>query len=370
MLEGSSSTPPEGAPPGRDSAGDTLQNATTFGSGLLEDQEPWEWTEGIALLETPVASRPTIASNAGQAHGGRRSRWPGGRTIRSAAALLIVGAVATILVVGISAERNNGSATPSATAGSTSLALAASARAESPSAGSPLASGSSGATAFPSVVDAGTSPPATAPVLAPTPYSPDGGSPVLDLGFPGDAKGWPIGQQAGSTQLSLSAGGYVVTASGRSTDHLVDAPLDKGYRRLAVTATAAQSSGRGTAGFGVSCRSAGPVAVMYEFIVLNNGGWLVERRTGTNDVGAPTIVMHGTSFSVPGPKPIAISGICAASADGKTTRLSMFVDGVRLTDVADFTPTPSEGWRGGIVVSTVDVAATVVFASFEERDLD
>ncbi len=193
---------------------------------------------------------------------------------------------------------------------------------------------------------------------------------MLDVRFPGQAADWPIGQQTGLTQLSVSAGGYVVVASGRSTDHLVDAPFDSGRRRLAVTAVASQSSGRGTAGFGVSCRSAGSAQVLYEFVVLNNGGWLVERRDGSADrSAAPTILMHGTSPSVPGPAPITVSGVCAASDDGKTTRLVMVVDGVRLTDIADSTPTPAEGWRGGLAVSTVDAAATVVFSRFEERDL-
>jgi hypothetical protein len=108
---------------------------------------------------------------------------------------------------------------------------------------------------------------------------------------------------------------------------------------------------------------------MYEFIVLNNGGWLVERRDGSPDHSAPpTILMHGSASTVPGKAAISVSGICATSSDGKRVRLALFVDGIRVTEFSD-APAEALAWKGGVVVTTGDVAATVTVTGFEERKL-
>lgn len=202
-------------------------------------------------------------------------------------------------------------------------------------------------------------------------------------------KGWPTGSLTALTSLSYSASGYAIAAEGSNTDHLIASPWQTGYSAVVVTVSASLSSGRGTAGFGVTCETAGsgsapaaspsgsepgPTAsasgsgTTYEFIVLNDGGWLVEHRDGSLDqTAAPTVLMHGTTATVPGVSPISVSGICATSADGHV-RLALYLDDIRLTEITDVPPAASV-WRGGIVVTTGNVAATVTVRSFKERDL-
>jgi hypothetical protein len=243
-----------------------------------------------------------------------------------------------------------------------------------------------------------------APTAPPsTDLSPDTGEVVFSDDFKSGEKGWPTGSLTTLTTLSYSAGGYVIAASGSSTDHLIASPKQTGYSAIAVTVEASQASGRGTAGFGVTCQAVGanpnasqaaaaptatvsasgsagpsaaasaspvaPSSVMYEFIVLNNGGWLVERRGGSPDPAAPpTILMHGSASTVPGKAGISVSGICATSSDGKRVRLALFVGGIRMTEFSDL-PAAATAWKGGVVVTTVDVAATVTVTSFQERNL-
>lgn len=206
-------------------------------------------------------------------------------------------------------------------------------------------------------------------------------------------------------------GRYVISATGSGVDHLIAAPVAESYPSIVSTVAASQSSGRGTAGFGVTCQgtassspgsgssgapasavSPSPVSpspggasaattpaatstaglephLMYEFLVLSNGSWVVERRDGSPSKALPPVVLaHGPSPAVPGTAVVSVSGVCASAANGKAVRLILFVDAVRLADITD-ARSSQDGWRPGLVVTTIDVAAVVSVRHFEERQL-
>jgi hypothetical protein len=315
--------------------------------------------EAEAGGDLPAATVPATGS------GGRRVRRPVVVTAGLAA-------VAAILVVAFSLGYvGNGNAAGPGSSGRSSDAVATS------------AAPSTGPTATPSVLVT------PQPTPQPTPnLSPDGGVVVFDDDFQGARKGWATGSPTTLTALSITPQGYVIAASGQSTDHLIASPQSKGYQALAVTADGSQASGRGSAGFGVTCQAAGRLpseptpgsaagsprasgqpGVIYEFIVLNSGPWLVERRDADPDLTAPPVVlMHGTTTTTPGSHTISVTGICATSADGQRVRLAMYINGLPITEVGDFTDDPAI-WKGGVVVSTGDVPATVTIHRFEVRDL-
>ena len=110
--------------------------------------------------------------------------------------------------------------------------------------------------------------------------------------------------------------------------------------------------------------------ILFEFVVLSNGGWLIARRDGppTRSV-EPVVLMHGTTPSVPGPHALTVSGICASAPDGARTRLILAINGLKVMDFSDVSATVIDGWRGGLVVSTLSAKASVAFRDVEIRDL-
>jgi hypothetical protein len=341
-----------------------------------------------AELVEALLREPEVGERAGDPPRGPQRRRRVRRPLLVTAALLgLAVVVAGGLVLAYGAGVGNGGSP-----GASSRPVASDAAAGSGTPGSSAAGPTSSAEATP------------APTASPsTDLSPDAGEVVFSDDFKSGEKGWPTGSLTTLTTLSYSAGGYVIAASGSSTDHLIASPKQTGYQAIAVTVEASQTSGRGTAGFGVTCQAVGPnpnasaaaatptpsaqasgsagsssasspspatpSSVMYEFIVLNNGGWLVERRGGSPDPGEPpTILMHGSASTVPGKATISVSGICATSSDGKRVRLALFIDGIRMTEFGDL-PAEALSWKGGVVVTTGDVAATVTVTSFEERKL-
>ncbi len=363
--EGSDPTPagPEGAnagsPPDSSAATDATPEATPEATSAtpagrpVDDDAPWEWSEGIEQLISPAAAAAA-----------RRQQF----LLRALLALIVILLVGSLIAsaVALRSGIEAGRATPSASA--VAGALVSSAPSATPD---PYAATASAASASPSAAPPGDSlaPASGTPEDARAPRSPAAGTLVLSNDF-ADANGWPQGKLSSLTDLSVSPGGYVVRAGGRSTDHMLEAPVAASYPRIAVTVTAAQSNSPGTAGFGVICKAGDGSGFIYEFLVLSNGGWLVEKRQGDSGGGPPTILAHGTSNSVPGARPISVSGERSTAADAGSTRLVLSVEGLVLADFADAVPVPAGGWRGGLVVSTVDVAATVVFRHFDERALD
>ena len=103
------------------------------------------------------------------------------------------------------------------------------------------------ATAQPSMPEDSPTPEPTEIVL-----SPDAGRIVFGDDFVDARGGWPTGTTA-LTTTSLGKGFYAITGKGSGTDHLVEAPFQPRISQIAVTALATEGSGRGTAGFGVSC---------------------------------------------------------------------------------------------------------------------
>jgi hypothetical protein len=351
---------PEGANAGSPADSPATPEATSEATSatpaghLVDDDAPWEWSEGIEQLMSPAAAAAA-----------RRQQF----LLRALLALIVILLVGSLIAsaVALRSGIEGARATPSASA--VAGALVSSAPSASPD---PDAATASAASASPSATPTGgesLAPASGTPEDARAPRSPAAGTLVLSNDF-ADANGWPQGKLSSLTELSVSPGGYVVRASGRSTDHMLEAPVAASYPRIAVTVTAAQSNSPGTAGFGVICKAGVGSGFIYEFLVLSNGGWLVEKRQGDSGGGPPTILAHGTSNSVPGARPISVSGECATAADGGSTRLVLSVEGLVLGDFADAVPAPAGGWRGGLVVSTVDVAATVVFRHFDERALD
>ena len=342
--------------------------------------------ETAALLRDPEVGEHHAAEPAAAASR-RRGFRPRGRTAVAAAAVVVVVAIAAGAVL---ATRVGTSANVAATSPATTRALAT----------------------------ATSAPPSATPSIAPSPTDPGddadqsagpsdvdlstgAGKVVFSDDFHDASAGWTT---AGTklTTFSLTSGTYLVSGTGSLTDHLVEAPFADRFSEVVVTAVGSQTSGRGTAGFGVTCGSAAetapdvplpngtptagssaaparsaaasptpaPQGILYEFVILNNGGWLVERRDGSPTRSArPVVLMQGITGVVAGSEPITVSGICATSTDGTRTRLVLAIDGTKVIEFSDLTSEITQGWRGGIVVSTVSTGASVSFTRFEVRNL-
>jgi hypothetical protein len=189
--------------------------------------------------------------------------------------------------------------------------------------------------------------------------------------FRSPSTGWITESSSEHTRYAYTSAGYVVASQGGPLHHLVYAPYNLAVAQLSVRLTATQVASGSRVGFGVTCRrGSGAEQVAYEFIVLNDGRYFVERRDGEPSLAtAPWILVNGISPSVPGTKPVTVVGMCATLADGRTTRLILLVDGATLADFTDATNLPGSGWLAGIDVVSNTKPSTTTATSFEVRDL-
>jgi hypothetical protein len=95
----------------------------------------------------------------------------------------------------------------------------------------------------------------------------------------------------------------------------------------------------------------------------------VERYDGTlSATSNAKTVSKGNSAIVPDTTPITIVGMCS-NLGGGTTRLTLFVNGTKVADVADSTFLSGSGWTGGIVMSSGKTTSVLTVTAWQERNL-
>ena len=226
---------------------------------------------------------------------------------------------------------------------------------------------SRGAVAAPA---ASPSPGAPTPVTTASAIAANQGRVVFSDDFHDSESGWWVSSKPGATG-SYSGGAYITVVSG-AYDWSFAAPYTVPHQQLAVSVTATLNAGAAPeAGFGVDCfRGSGAAQALYEFIVLADSHWLIERQLGSGTV--PKILKSGSlgSAAAPGVIPVTVQGLCATMPNGGTTRLALFVDGSMLADLTDVVPTLADpGWLVELDVSSSDTKPTTASATrFELRD--
>lgn len=198
------------------------------------------------------------------------------------------------------------------------------------------------------------------------------GTLVFTDDFHDSASGWPTGSLASGSSFEYSGGAYVAHAVG-DLHHTAAAPYSAPFPRLSTSVTATQSTDAPLgAGFGVICvQGSGQQELRYELLIELGPEYYVEMRRGQLSITtAPVVLKQGTSSASPGSTPVTVVGDCITAADGKSTRLVLFVDGTMEADVTDPTPAPATGWASEIVISSRSARpSTVTVTRFEERDL-
>jgi hypothetical protein len=207
------------------------------------------------------------------------------------------------------------------------------------------------------------------PVTAHSRLYVDGGTVVFTDGFHDPSSGWPTGTTASGSSYQYSNAGYVIVGKG-TLHHLAPAPHTRPLMQLSIAVSASQTGDTPDgSGFGVTCDTGeGSTELQYTLIVEQPGTWYLERSYGP--VALTNLIKQGPAQVTPGVRPLSITGMCATLADGHTTRLALFVNGVLVADATDSSNAAVHGWVGGIVASSrAGQVTTVTFMKFEERDL-
>jgi hypothetical protein len=198
------------------------------------------------------------------------------------------------------------------------------------------------------------------------------GTSVFADDFTDPNSGWGTGTDDESTYAYTPAG---YSMSSHVPAHFLSyAPYDIPAQQISLSMTAVEAPGADPgAGFGVTCRR-GPDSVSqlrYEFVVSNAGQWFVERNEGALSTTVdPTILNEGSTQLVPGAAALTVSGVCATLADGTTTRLALFLNGVKVIDMLDDAPVDSAGWLGGVLITNAtNDPATAIVSIFSESTL-
>jgi hypothetical protein len=210
-------------------------------------------------------------------------------------------------------------------------------------------------------------------VTAASPLVLSTGTSVFADDFTDPNSGWATGSDDDST-YSYIPGGY--SLSSHVPAHFLSyAPYDVPAQQVSLSMTAVEAPGADPgAGFGVTCRR-GPESasqLRYEFVVSNKGQWFVERNEGDlSTTVEPTVLNEGTTQLVPGAAALTVSGVCATLADGTTTRLALFLNGVKVIDMLDDTPVDSAGWLGGVLTTNAtNDPATAIVSIYNESTLE
>jgi hypothetical protein len=251
------------------------------------------------------------------------------------------------------------------------VAVAAVAALRSTGSSSPSAAASSSAPTDPTTTPTGTSSPASA-TPGPAVTSATQGVVAFSDSFASAGSGWTTESLPSGTKFSYAAGGYRVVAKG-DLHHFAYAPFDQPIPRVAITAefdTDARAAGQ--VGVGVSCdRRVGAESLRYEFLVFPGASWFIEEGQGSLGSGpANNLLKTGRTSVKPGAH-VAVTGSCATAADGRSTELTLFVDGTRVAGLTSTTPVPASttGWVSDLVVGSLGTAARQVTAtSFVVRD--
>lgn len=227
-------------------------------------------------------------------------------------------------------------------------------------------SGGPSSTATPSPTATADPGPVTAPVLATQ------GTAVFTADFRATDSGWPTKTLPSGTSFAYDRGRYVISAKGL-LHHYAFAPWDVPVQRMsaAVTLTQPAKAAVGDGG-GVMCdRGTGANAVRYEFLLLAGSGWFVEESSGPLRTAVTYPVTSGRSPAMPQGRVATVTGVCQTTADNRSTRLTMFIGGVKVADVVRTTPVVGGGWLSSIdVASQTAVVNKVTVTAFEVRDLE
>lgn len=187
--------------------------------------------------------------------------------------------------------------------------------------------------------------------------------------------GWDTASGPSGVTYSYVDGKFVAVAT-EGFWFFEPSPYFQPLQQLSVAATATLDIHTPPdAGFGVDCtRGSGASETTYQFTADADSNWYVTKWTGpSSDTAVPITLKQGTIKGAPAPGqiPVTLVGMCATMADGLTTRLAFFIDGVKVADLTD-TPQPSisAGWLADLVISGSDSGPVTVTATrFEERDL-
>ena len=201
------------------------------------------------------------------------------------------------------------------------------------------------------------------PVLASTTLEAERGRVVFADEFKNSRSGWTTGTSADGTRTAYTDLGFVVVANKKTADHVLHSPYALALPQISVSVTSTSGNSPKGSGPGVGC-SRGPSekTIKYTFLVAVGGGWELMRRDTRPGAKAPaTVLKRGTPPTTPGLDPIVVEGMCATLADGKSTRLVFFVNGIEVADVTDrVADLPSLGWFGDLIIRGQKTAVTTV----------
>jgi hypothetical protein len=212
----------------------------------------------------------------------------------------------------------------------------------------------------------------TAAVTATTNVAENRGKVVFSDDFHDSGSGWNVGKLPSGTSFAYQGGEYVSVAVG-DLHHYAYSPYDVPVGQLSSTVTATLStSASDRTGFGVGCgRGQGASRIDYEFLLLSDATWFMERAEGTlNTSRTPSVLKRGTAPTAPGAQPLSLQGLCATFPGSTTTRLVLFVSGHKVGDITD-TPSslPNAAWTAELIIATSgSTPATVRVTSFVERN--
>jgi hypothetical protein len=197
-------------------------------------------------------------------------------------------------------------------------------------------------------------------------------TPVFADDFTDPDSGWATGTDADSTYAYTPAG-YSME-SHVSAHFLSYAPYDVPAPQVSMSITGTLVTGAALgSGIGVICHLGPDSAsqLRYEFVVSNAGKWFVERNQGDFSTSAePTVLNEGITAVVPGENAITVSGVCATLADGTTTRLALFINGVKVVDMLNVATLDDAPWLGGILTTNgSDDPTTAIISEYDESTL-
>jgi hypothetical protein len=199
------------------------------------------------------------------------------------------------------------------------------------------------------------------PVVASTTLVADRGRVVFADDFKNTRSGWTTGTSSDGTRTAYTDSGFVVIANKKTVDHVLHSPYAAALPQISVSVTATTGNSPKGSAPGVGCsRGPGEKTIKYTF---------VDTRPGAK---APaTVLKRGVPPSTPGLDPIVVEGMCATLADGKSTRLIFFVNGIEVADVTDkVADLPAVGWFGDLIIRGQKAAVTTVTVThFEVRNL-
>lgn len=179
--------------------------------------------------------------------------------------------------------------------------------------------------------------------------------------------GWDTGTLTDNIQTSVTATGYLVTASGRA-HHLLLSPYLNRTTGVSV-ATTVTSYPRSNVSFGTACQSnpSGQYYV-YQFMVYPNGDWYLEAVQPNNSISE---LDEGTATPLGSTTSIVVSCISSPPAAGTTkTLLIGYINGHQtVEDQAQQADLPTGGWLPVLVLGSYGTTVSTTFTSFSVRSL-